>query len=358
MFDPTHDLQRRVALAPRTSLELGGDARDFLCAREDDAIVEAIAWAQGGGERIWILGGGSNVVISDDGLEGLVIEIATRGVRLRQSGDAVHVHAMAGESWDALVARVTAAGLCGIECLSGIPGRVGATPIQNVGAYGQEISDVLRSVRVLDRARGCVEMWSKERCELTYRDSLFKREPDRWVVLEVELQLRTGAPDPPRYAELTRALAGEPAPSVARIREVVLQLRRRKSMVLDASDPCSRSAGSFFTNPVVDPATADRVAAEAMRLGVIESADAMPRFAAPGGVKLAAGWLVEAAGLRRGHGEGAIGLSDHHALAIVHRGGGTAAELVAFARDVQRRVETTFGVRLQPEPVFLGLPPL
>jgi UDP-N-acetylmuramate dehydrogenase len=350
------DLAHHVPLAQRTTLELGGAARDFVRADRDEAIADALAWARAGEVPVWILGGGSNVVIADEGLDGLVVEIATRGVTSRREGPHVVARAMAGEPWDPLVERTIAEDLAGLECLSGIPGRVGATPIQNVGAYGQEVADVLHSVRVLDRRDGRIERWSPERCELSYRDSLFKRTPDRFVVLDVELRLRPGGAPTLRYAELQRALAPVPTPSLAHVRDTVIGLRRGKSMVIDPGDPNRRSAGSFFTNPIVDPQTADRVAAEAVRSGVIDDPASMPRFTAPEGkVKLAAGWLVEAAGMRRGHGDGAIGLSTRHALAIVHRGGGTTAELLAFATEVQDRVQARFGVRLQPEPVFMGI---
>lgn len=352
MLHLAHD----VPLAQRTTLELGGAARIFVRAEQEHTIADALAWARAHDHPTWILGGGSNVVIADEGLDGLVIEIATRGVRLRRDGTDVLVTAAAGEPWDALVERTVAEQLAGLECLSGIPGRVGATPIQNVGAYGQEVSDVLESVRVLDRRDDSVERWSPARCALSYRDSVFKRTPDRFVVLEVELRLRAGGAPTLRYVELQRQLDSTPSPSLSQVRDTVLALRRGKSMLISSDDPNRRSAGSFFMNPIVAPEVADRVAAEAVRAGAIDQTDRMPRFAAPDGkVKLAAGWLVEAAGLHRGHGDGAIGLSDRHALAIVHRGGGSTAELVAFARHVQDRVHARFGVHLRPEPVFLGV---
>lgn len=352
MLDLAHD----VPLAPRTTLELGGAAASFVCADRDEVIEDALSWARARGTSAWILGGGSNVVIADEGLDGLVVEIATRGIALEREGDAVIVTAAAGEPWDALVERTIADDLAGLECLSGIPGRVGATPIQNVGAYGQEIADVLRSVRVLDRLTATIERWAPARCELSYRDSIFKRTPDRFVILDVQLRLRPGGAPTLRYAELQRAATAEGSPGLARIREIVLALRRTKSMVIDPDDPNRRSAGSFFMNPIVEPQLADRVAERAVRDGILAHPEAMPRFDAPGGkVKLAAGWLVEAAGLKRGHGRGTIGLSSRHALAIVNRGGGTTTELLAFARFVQDRVKARLGVELHPEPVLLGV---
>lgn len=309
-----------------------------------------VASADAAGEACVLLGGGSNVLIADGGLAALVVAVQTRGVHIMPQGERALVTAAAGEVWDALVERCTQEGLAGIECLSGIPGLVGATPIQNVGAYGQEVSDTIVSVRAFDRHERRVVELPAEACAFGYRDSAFKsRWPGRFVVLSVTFALRCGLPSPPRYAELSKALDGEPAPTSARLREVIIALRRKKSMVLDPADPDSRSAGSFFTNALLD---APSLAALRARLG---DAGEPPVFeAGPAHWKVAAAWLIERAGFSRGHRMGRAGLSSKHALAIVNRDGASAAELIALAQQIQRGVLDRFGVWLEPEPVLLG----
>jgi UDP-N-acetylmuramate dehydrogenase len=353
-----NERRQGVPMAPRTSLGLGGPARSYICASESAHIVDALEDARRKGESVFILGGGSNVIVADAGFDGLVLEIATRGVQISVDGSRARVVVAAGEPWDELVATTVQRDLAGLECLSGIPGRCGATPIQNVGAYGCEVGETLVAVTAWDRELRREVVVPAGDCELSYRSSRFKRSPDRFAILAVEFELRVGGPPTCRYPELQRAVAGEPAPSLTQVRETVLTLRRRKSMVIDPADENRRSAGSFFTNPVVDGPCADRVAAAALASGFIERADQMPRYPATGGVKLAAGWLIEAAGMARGYGEGPFGLSSKHALAIVHRGGGTTAQLVEFARSVRDRVFDRFGVELAVEPVFVGMPAL
>ncbi len=335
------EVLEHVALAPRTSLELGGPARFFVEARDDATVVEALRWAKARGVDARVLGGGSNLVVADAGVDGLVVEMAQRGVHI----DGGRVRAAAGEPWDALVARTVAAGLAGLECLSGIPGRVGATPIQNVGAYGQEVAETIEFVRVLDRDTLEERVLAPADCAFGYRDSAFKRSPDRVVVLEVTFALRPGGAPALRYAELERAFEGEPTPTLAEVRERVIELRRRKSMVIDAADPNRRSAGSFFTNPIVEAAVADAV--------VATSALQVPRWPTEDGrVKLAAGWLIEQAGMQKGRRRGAVGISTAHALALVHHGGGTTAALLALADEVRDSVRARFGVTLEREPVL------
>ncbi len=348
-------IERDVPLAPLTTLELGGYARYFVRARDEATIAEALRWAHERGTPAVVLGGGSNIVFADDAIDALVIRIETRGTAFVRDGNAVKLRAAAGEPWDRLVAETVDRDLAGLECLSGIPGSVGATPVQNVGAYGQEIADVVTAVRVLDRKTRAVEILPAGDCGFSYRNSRFKAEPDRYVVLEVEFALRTDARPTLHYDELRRALADQPRPSLAATRAAVLELRRRKSMVIDADDPNRRSVGSFFTNPVVDAETANRVVHIALSEGFAPGPDAVPRWPVDGGrVKLAAGWLIEHAGLSRGFRRGAVGISSRHALALVHPGGGTTAELVALARDVRDRVRARFVVDLVPEPVFVG----
>ena len=328
-------------LASLTTLRLGGPARSLVPCSTQDELIEAVR----SDEPVLVLAGGSNVVVADEGFPGLVARVETRGIE--RDGERLTVEA--GEPWDDLVALTVGEGLAGFECLSGIPGSTGATPIQNVGAYGQEVSATVRSVRVLDRAEGRVEELPPERCGFGYRTSIFKYS-DRHLVLAVTFELeRSELSEPIRYPELARALdveVGERAP-LAEVREAVLGLRRGKGMVVDPADPDSVSAGSFFTNPFV---TEDQLAEVARR------ADAPPpAFPADDGrVKTSAAWLIERAGFTKGYGDGPVGLSTKHTLALVNRGGGTTAQLVALAREIADEVRRRFGVELRPEPVFVG----
>lgn len=357
-YPPSVALEIRddVPLAPLTTLELGGRGRHFVDADDDDAVVESLRWAASRGLPIAILGGGSNLVVADAGFPGLVIRIGTRGRRFERSTGQVVLTATAGEPWDDLVAETVARDLAGLECLSGIPGRVGATPIQNVGAYGQEVADTIRSVRVLERSTLQVRELAPAECAFAYRDSRFKREPERFVVLAVTFGLRPGGAPTLRYRELAEALTASPKPGLAETRNAVLALRRKKSMVLAEDDPNRRSVGSFFTNPIVSSAEAADVAARARTAGVLTADADLPRWAADGGrVKLSAGWLIERAGFIKGLRRGAVGLSSAHALALVHHGGGSADALVDLAREIRDTVRTRFGVTLVPEPTFVGL---
>ncbi len=328
-----------MELAELTTLRLGGPAGSFVEARSDDEVVAAAPSAS------LILAGGSNVVVADSGVPGTVLRIATRGVA--RSGDRLVV--AAGEDWDALVASCVAEGLQGFECLSGIPGSVGATPIQNVGAYGQEVSETVESVRVFDRSTGAVSDMPAAECGFVYRGSVFKYR-DRRVVLAVTFRLRESAVSGPlRYAELARVLGvpvGGSAP-LAEVREAVLGLRRRKGMVIDPADPDSVSAGSFFTNPILEPPEFEALVA---RAGLQP-----PAWPEPDGcIKTSAAWLIEQAGFHKGYGSGRVGISTKHTLALVNRGGATTAELLALAREIASGVEARFGVALHPEPVLVG----
>jgi UDP-N-acetylmuramate dehydrogenase len=340
-----------VSLAPLTTLGVGGPARRFAEPLTVAELVELVRWAESEEAPLLVLGGGSNVVVADAGFDGLVVSPALYRTEFEHlSEDHVRVLVGAGVEWDELVDHCVQDGLRGLECLSGIPGRVGAAPIQNIGAYGAEVGDVLEWVEALDRRLGVVVRLPAALCGLGYRDSMFKREGrDRYVVTGVALRLRRGGDIAIRYDELRRALGMDDessAPSAADVRRTVLALRRRKSMVWDTDDPNHRSAGSFFMNPIVSEAEADRVGA------TVEGP--MPRFAAPGGVKLAAGWLIEQAGFSRGLVRGAVGLSTRHALAIVNCGGASADDIVALARELREVVRARFGVTLEPEPVFVG----
>jgi UDP-N-acetylmuramate dehydrogenase len=341
-----------VALAPHCTLGVGGPARFFLDLGDERAVLGALAWSQARGVPFRVLGGGSNLVVADAGVEALVARIGIRGLATREIGGAIELTAAAGEPWDALVALVVERGWAGLECLSGIPGLVGATPIQNVGAYGQEVSETLTALRALDTATGHVVTLRNDECGFSYRDSRFKRvDQGRYVILSVTYRLVPGGSPCVRYAELARHLdaRGVLTPTLGDVRESVLAIRRSKSMVIEAGDENRRSCGSFFTNAIVSAADADRVAR-------VATDPALPRWPQPDGrVKLSSAWLIERAGFARGHREGAVGLSSRHALAIVAHDGARAADVVTFARRLTEAVRARFGVRLTPEPVFWGL---
>jgi len=337
-----------VRLADHTTLHLGGPAAEFVVAETEDVLVEAVSSADAAGTPVLVLGGGSNLVIADEGFEGRVVRVATRGVTVADASQCagVSVSVAAGEPWDDLVAHAVAEGWVGIEALSGIPGLVGATPIQNVGAYGQEVSETIATVRVWDRVLRGIRTFANADCGFGYRHSRFKADPARHVVLSVELQLPTGDLGAPvKYAELARTLgveAGRRAPMGA-VRETVLGLRRGKGMVLDPADHDTWSAGSFFTNPMLAPDAAEALPADAPR---------WPQ--ADGTVKTSAAWLIDQAGFGKGYGNERVSLSTKHPLALTNRGSATAADLVTLAREVRDGVEAKFGVRLVNEPVFVG----
>jgi UDP-N-acetylmuramate dehydrogenase len=337
-----------VPLAPLTTLRVGGPAARLVELEREADVLDAVRDADGRAAPLFVLGEGSNVVVGDGGFPGIVARMRSRGIEVRDGGDRVIVDVEAGESWDELVARATDEGWTGVACISGVPGLVGATPIQNVGAYGQEVSETIVSVRVFDRTAGAFVDMSAAACGFGYRASVFKRE-SRWIVTRVRFSFARGGDTVVRYAELSRALGvaeGSSAPS-RRVRETVIALRRGKGMVLDANDPDSVSAGSFFVNPVVDAA----------RLAAVEAAagEKPPRFdGGEGRFKVPAAWLVERAGFARGWGEGRAGVSRKHALAIVNRGGATSSELLGVARAIRDGVRARFGLVLEPEPVLVG----
>jgi UDP-N-acetylmuramate dehydrogenase len=295
-----------------------------------------------------VLGGGSNLVVSDDGFDGTVVRIASSGRTTNADGDVVRLEAAAGESWDDLVTWCVGEQLAGLECLAGIPGLVGATPIQNVGAYGQDVSETVVAVRAYDRTAD--EVRTLDDCGFAYRSSRFKAEAPRWVVLSVTYRLqRTTESRPVRYAELARALGvdvGQAAP-LGQVRDAVLALRRRKGMVLDPNDVDTRSAGSFFTNPLLDPAQLDALRARGVEPPSYPESD--------GRVKVPAAWLIEQAGFAKGDFDGPVGISSKHALALVNRGDAHTADLVRVARAIRDRVRDLFGVELVPEPVLVGV---
>ena len=328
-------VRRDVRLADLTTLGVGGVIERLVEVADAAELVAAVREADEAGRPLLVLGGGSNVVAPDEGWPGDVVAVRTRGIE--RSGAVLTVQA--GEDWDGLVAHTVANGLAGIEALSGIPGSTGATPVQNVGAYGQEVAQTITAVRVYDRAEKSERTLSPQECGFAYRDSRLKRDPSRFVVLDVTFALEESADSSPvGYAELARRLGvelGGTAP-LAAVREAVLELRRGKSMVLDPADPNSRSAGSFFTNPVVPGEQA------------VEGCPGWPT--GDGLVKLSAAWLVEHAGFGRGTRQGNVGTSSRHSLALTTEPGATAAELLAFADRVTAAVQEQFGVTLVREP--------
>ena len=336
-----------VELRERTTLGVGGRARYFAEVTDERAVVEAFAFARERSLDVRVLGGGSNVVVPDRGVDGLVLSIGLTGVSIEERDGKALVTAGAGEPWDALVATTVERGLAGLECLSGIPGLAGATPIQNVGAYGQEVAQSIVSVRAFDRRTGAFVTFSNAECAFDYRDSRFKsREPNRYVVLAVTFALALEGTPTLAYPELARALAGEARPSLAHTRQAVLRIRGAKSMVVDPTDENCRSCGSFFVNPVVAAETAARAGA---RLGAPD----MPRYAQRDGrVTLSAAWLIERSGFTKGVRFGNVGLSTRHALALVCHDGATSEELLAFATHVRETVHEKTGIELVPEPVL------
>jgi UDP-N-acetylmuramate dehydrogenase len=348
---------RDVPLAPWTTLRLGGNAARVATVEREADVMDAFAEASASGGLAFVLGGGSNLVVADEGFDGLVVRMASRGKDVVVEGGIARVTLAAGEPWDAFVASAVDADHAGVECLAGIPGLVGATPIQNVGAYGQEVKDTVALVRAYDReTRTFVDLTPAD-CAFGYRTSRLKV-TGRYVVTEVTFALPVRADSAPiRYPELARALGvreGETAP-LALVRDTVVALRRSKGMVLDPSDPQSVSAGSFFMNPVVDAAGLARIDAGAATLGGTDGSTVPPRYPADEGHwKVPAAWLIERAGFTRGHGSGAMHVSTKHTLALVNGGGATTHDLLALAREIVRGVEAKFGVILAPEPVMLG----
>ena len=337
-----------VLLADLTTLRVGGPAQDLLAPATERELVEAVADLDRSGRQVLLVGGGSNLVVCDAGFPGTVVRLCTRGVRLSDAGDHVVLTAEAGEPWDELVATAVDQGLAGVEALSGIPGLAGAGPIQNVGAYGQEVAETITGVRVLDRRTQTVLVLSPSQCGFAYRTSTF-RGSSRYVVLATSMRLsRSTGSAPVRYDELARVLGislGQRAP-IAAVREAVLELRRTKGMVIDPggpADPDTVSAGSFFTNPVLS----------ALRAASLP--EAAPRYPAPsGGVKISAAWLIEAAGFAKGYRLGRARISGKHTLALTNAGGASTAELLDLARICRATVLDRFAVELTAEPVLVG----
>ncbi len=357
-LQPSFSPESNVPLASLTTIGLGGPAEAVASCSRVAQIRDAFAFARERSLPVQILGGGSNIIFSDEGFPGLVIRIGLRGITVFE-GHPCEVTVGAGEVWDDVVAFCIDYNLGGVECLSGIPGLAGATPIQNVGAYGQEVSNTILRVSALDRTTLEPVEFPATACWFGYRKSRFKLEDaGRYVITAVTFGLHKNAVPVVRYPELQRALEADETtlqagrPGLLAVRQAVLALRRKKSMVLDPDDPNTRSVGSFFVNPVV---TSEAFAALQQRWAAVGNADAVPSYPSGSGIKVPAAWLVEHAGFPRGFRRGGVGISDNHALALVNYGG-TASELLRLAEDIQRAVHERFGVALEPEPVIVHPP--
>lgn len=361
-------LQENVLLAPYTTLKIGGNARYFVRAETEEAVSEALMFAESKGLPVFVLGGGSNVLIADAGFDGLVLQIALKGMVLSEpeavatglnvafknpvatapgsdTSTSIFITAKAGEDWDDFVEYCVENNLAGVECLSGIPGFVGGTPVQNVGAYGQEVSETIVSVRCFDSKMKEFEALSNDKCGFTYRTSIFNStKRDRYIVLSVTFALEKDGAPKIVYKDLIDRF-GERQPSLAEVRDAVLQIRRSKSMVIDAKDPNSQSAGSFFKNPIVGKEKLTE-----LRIGY----EGIPSFKFADSVKIPAAWLIENAGFQKGFTLGKAGISTNHTLAIINRGGASADEILSLKDEIQISVEAKFGILLHTEPVFVG----
>jgi UDP-N-acetylmuramate dehydrogenase len=345
-------IQENVPLARLTTLKIGGPARYFLEARTLDEVQAGVQFAQSRNLALFILGGGSNLVISDSGWPGLVLRMAAGGIEEGTQNGQTRFEVGAGEEWDKFVARAVARNCAGVECLSGIPGSVGGTPVQNVGAYGQEVAETIASVVALDLKDGQIRELCREACGFSYRTSIFNSsEQGRYIVVKVNYALTPGGAPHLQYADLKKHFAGwTKTPTLADTREAVRRIRASKGMLITPGDEDCRSAGSFFKNPILSRAEHQELARRAAARGM--QVPSYPALEAQR--KVSAAWLVERSGFARGYSSGQVGISRKHALAIVNRGEATAAEIVALTDDIQHRVEEIWGIRLQPEPVFVG----
>ena len=348
-------IQENVPLAPLTTLGIGGPARYFVHARDVAEVRSAVQFSRLRQVPLFVLGGGSNLVVADQGWPGLVLQVSIQGVEESQQEDKRTFDVGAGVDWDTFVARTVERDCAGLECLSGIPGNVGGTPVQNVGAYGQEVSETIVAVQVLDLKDGEVRELCNPACGFAYRSSIFNTsERGRYIILRVTYALLPGGAPGIRYADLQKFFGDrDRAPTLAETRDAIRQIRAGKGMLIVAGDEDCHSAGSFFKNPVLSPSDYDRVRARAAALGLeIPSYPALDAHH-----KVSAAWLVERSGFSKGYARGPVGISHKHALALVNRGGATAADLLALKSEIQDKVEQTFGIRLEPEPVFVGFDP-
>jgi UDP-N-acetylmuramate dehydrogenase len=354
-IEPLVQIRENIPLAPLTTFRIGGPARFLVQAESPGEIQEAVAFARSKDLPLFVLGGGSNLVVSDSGWPGLVVKVAIPGIERRPGYDNegnVLFDVGAGESWDRFVSHAVAAQCAGVECLSAIPGSVGGTPVQNVGAYGQEVSQTIDSVEVLDLSDNQIRELCAEACGFSYRSSIFNTtERGRFIILRVVYALTAGGQPYIGYADLKRHFEGrETSPNLAETREAVRYIRARKGMLIVAGDPDCQSAGSFFKNPVLTEEQHEdlrkRVSAKGLTLPAYPALEKSK--------KVSAAWLVEHSGFARGYGFGRVGISSKHALALVNRGGAKAAEILALKDQIQQRVEEIWGVHLEPEPVMVG----
>lgn len=344
-------IEENIALAPLTTLKVGGAARFFVEAKSESDVLEAVLFAKENKLSLFILGGGSNVLIADKGFNGLVLKVSLKGIFKNQENGKVAVKAKAGEDWDDFVKFTVEENLQGIECLSGIPGTVGGTPVQNVGAYGQEVSETISSVRVLERATGKIYEMSNSDCSFAYRTSIFNTSrKNEFIVLEVCFQLIPNGSPKIAYKDLQRYF-GEKKPDLDETRQAILKIRGAKSMVINAGDPDSRSAGSFFKNPIVTKEKFKNIEKHAKKLGI----ENVPHFLVDEfDVKIPAAWLIESSGFYKGFKFGKAALSSKHALALINPGNAQAQDILNLKNKIQDQVMEKFGVELKPEPIFVG----
>ncbi len=346
-------VEENKALAPYTTFGIGGPARWFAEAATEDDVAEAVEWARERAMPLFVLGGGSNLLVSDAGFDGLVLRIGLRGLTLERAGAAAALSAAAGEEWEQCVERAVEGNCAGIECLAGIPGSAGGTPVQNVGAYGQEVASAIERVRAFDTETVKFVEFAAGECGFAYRRSRFNTsERGRYIVTRVDYRLEPGGAARLRYADLKRAFPEGTPPTLKEVAEAVRRIRKGKGMLLVDGDADCRSAGSFFKNPIVEEGALQRIAKAA-------EADP-PRFPAGAGaenagrVKVPAAWLIEHAGFAKGFAHGRAAISSRHTLALTNRGGATAAEVMALAEKIGAAVEARFGLRLEREPVLVG----
>ncbi len=349
-------LSENVPLAPHTSLGVGGNARYFLDALDEHDLAEGLNFAETRGCPTFILGRGSNLVISDAGFDGLVIRMRLRGIRDQTISKTALISVAAGEEWDAFVQYAVERNLGGVEALSGIPGSVGATPIQNVGAYGQEVSEAVETVKVLDRKTMICRHLTCAECGFSYRESIFNgSELNRYIILEVSFRLLQDAAPCLRYEDIRRRLSERDRPTLLDVRKAVLEIRGEKAMLLKEGDPDCRSAGSFFKNPVLDAASIAAIEEAARTKGSLTWGESIPcHKTASGDIKIPAAWLIERAGFFKGYTRGQVAISSRHSLALTNRGNATAVEIINLMREIQSGVFAIFKIRLRPEPVFVG----
>jgi len=350
-------IRENVDLAPHTTLGVGGPARFLAGIKHEDQIPDALEFARARGCPVFILGGGSNILVSDAGFPGLVLRMEIRSLQHHDEDSSGFVSAAAGESWDSFVEHCVERNLAGVECLSGIPGSVGGAPVQNIGAYGEQIGDVILSIRVLDRETNCIDEMSGRECRFGYRSSIFNStHRDRYIILKVAFSLRPYGKPRIEYPDLQDHFEGRTKPpSLGEVRRTVIHIRDSKGMLLTGSQTDQKSVGSFFKNPVLLPEKAEEIENRFRQHGLLAQKETLPRFAAPeGGEKLPAALLIEHAGFAKGYISGNVGISPKHNLAFINRGDAKAAEFIDLMHRVRDRVLSEFGILLQPEPTLLG----